>query len=132
MANYMFILRPGKNTRKVVCAECAKRGEVVDTCSCRGTGIKKETVPAYFVQDRPVEIDRVDRDPETGILRYWQGSCDYFYETIYPSLNRYVPEVPYGVHLCHETSRSAQAECERINKFLATQAVKNKCKSFDF
>lgn len=139
MANYMFVLRPGKTTRKVVCPACAKRGEIVDSCKiCRGSGIKRETVTAYTVQDRPTEIVRIDRDPDTGILRYWQGACDYFYETVDSSLNRYVPDVPYGIHLCHDTKQSAIIECERVNKFLLEKTLKNKieetcaCTVFNF
>jgi hypothetical protein len=119
MANYMFVLRPTEKKYKVVCPICAKRGIVEDSCStCRGTGIKRKSVFQYYVQDRPIEITRIDRDPKTGILRYWENSCEFFYETVDPKLNEYVPEVPYGIHLCHDDRKSAQVECERINKFL--------------
>lgn len=130
MANYMFVLRPCKETRKVVCPTCASRGEVLNSCRvCGGSGIKKETIPAYCVQDKPIEIVKVDRDPKTGILRYWEGACDYFYETVDSSLNKYVPDVPYGIHLCHDTKASAQHECERINTILKEIATtKNKIK----
>ena len=131
MANYMFVLRPGKDTRKVVCPACANRGEVISSCRvCGGNGTKKESIPAYYVQDRPIEIVKVDRDPKTGILRYWEGACDYFYETLDPSLNKYVPKVPYGVHICHDSKASAQQECDRINSFLKEEFSKgnlNKC-----
>ena len=130
MANYMFILRPGKDTRKVVCPACAKRGEVLSSCKvCGGHGTKTETIPAYYVKDRPIEIVKVDRDQDTGILRYWESACDYFYETITPDLNKYVPSVPYGIHLCHDDKLSAQCECDRINAFLReTEIIKNKIK----
>jgi hypothetical protein len=119
MANYMFVLRPTEKKYKVVCPICAKRGIVEDSCStCHGTGIKRKSVFQYYVQDRPIEITRIDRDPKTGILRYWENSCEFFYETVDPKLNEYVPEVPYGIHLCHDDRKSAQVECERINKFL--------------
>lgn len=131
MANYMFVLRPGKETRRVVCPTCATRGEVLSSCKvCGGAGVKRETVPAYYVQDRPIEIIKIDRDPKTGILRYWEGTCDYFYETLDPSLNKYVPKVPYGIHLCHDTKASAQHECERINAVLKEEFSNgnlNKC-----
>ncbi len=119
MANYMYILRPTNKTFKKVCPECAKRGEVLDSCrSCRGSAIKKNSVMQYYVQDRPIEIVRIDRDPETGILRYWEDSSNFFNETTYRSMNKYVPDVPYGVHLCHENRKSADIECERINAYL--------------
>jgi hypothetical protein len=119
MANYMFVLRPTEKKYKVVCPICAKRGIVEDSCfTCHGTGIKRKSVFQYYVQDRPIEIIRIDRDPKTGILRYWENLCEFFYETVDPKLNKYVPEVPYGIHLCHDDRKSAQVECERINKFL--------------
>lgn len=131
MANYMFVLCPGKETRKVVCPACASRGEVISSCKvCSGNGVKRETIPAYYVQDRPIEIVKIDRDPKTGILRYWTGACDYFYETVDTSLNKYVPDVPHGIHLCHDNKVSAQRECERINTFLKEEFSKgslNKC-----
>lgn len=120
MANYMFVLRPTTKKHKVVCPTCAKRGEVVLSCpTCRGTAIKTISVPQYYVQDRPIEITHIDRDPKTGVLRYWEGASEYFYETVYPSLNRYVEEVPHGIHLCHDNALSAKTECERVNKLLA-------------
>ena len=125
--NCMFVLRPTKKTYKVVCPTCAARGEITDTFStCKGTAIKKCCSTQYYVQDRPIQIVRTDRDPKTGILRYWEGSSEYFYETTYPTLNRYVPEVPYGIHLCHDDRKSAEAECERINKYLHEKSLEEK------
>jgi RecJ-like exonuclease len=119
MANYMFILRPIEKRIKTVCLACASRGEVIDSCrSCGGNGVNCKSIQQYYVQDRPIPIKRVDRDPKTGILRYWEDSSDFYYETVYPELNHYVPEVPHGVHLCHDDYKSAHTECERINKFL--------------
>ena len=119
MANFMFVLRPTKHVVKTVCPECAKRVEVIDTCpSCRGSAIKKHRIDGYYVQERPIEITYVDRDPENGVLRYWENSSEFFYETVVPSLNRYVPEVPYGIHLCHDNYLTASKECERINTYL--------------
>lgn len=125
MANYMFILKPTLKKFTTVCHACAKRGEVVSDCRmCCGTGVQKKSVFQYDVQDRPIEIERVDRDPETGILRYWENYCEYFYETVYPELNKYVPEVPHGIHMCHDNRKSAKIECERINKYLKTTGLK--------
>lgn len=129
MANYMFVLRPTNKKHKVVCPACAKRGEVLDSCSvCHGSAVKNTSIPQYYVQEKPVEITHIDRNPKTGVLRYWEGACDFFYETLYPELNMYVPEVPHGVHLCHDTKQSAQAECERINQFLREKNIKDKIK----
>lgn len=119
MANFMYILRPTEQTRKTICLSCAKRGEVIDSCSCcHGTAINRKRIRQYYVQDRPIEIEKIDRDPKNGILRYWENKSDFFYETIIPELNKYVLEVPYGVHLCHDTRKSAQIECDRVNKYL--------------
>jgi hypothetical protein len=125
MATYMFVLRPTHKTHKSVCPTCAKRGEVVDSCpACRGSAIKKTRVPQYYVQDRPIQITHSDRDPENGVLRYWENSSEFFYETVYPDLNKYVPEVPHGIHLLHDDHKSASIECERINKYLSGNAAK--------
>lgn len=129
MANYMFVLRPINKKHKVVCPTCSKRGEVLETCPvCHGTAIKSMNILQYYVQDKPIQIMQIDRDPKTGVLRYWEGANDYFYETVDSSLNRYVPDVPYGIHLCHDTKLSAQCECERINAFLKEKAIKDKIK----
>lgn len=123
MANYMFVLRPTEKKFTTVCSACAKRGEVVDSCrTCHGKGITRKSVFQYYVQDRPIEINHVDRDPKTGILRYWEDASNFFYETITPDLNSNVPDVPYGVHLCHDNWKSAEAECERINEYLSKKA----------
>lgn len=119
MVNYMFILRPTEKVVKTVCPTCAKRGEVVNTCmTCHGSAVQKKHIPQYYVQDRPIPITYIDRDCDTGILRYWENSSEFYYETTCSKLNKYVPEVPYGVHLCHDTWKSAKAECERINNYL--------------
>lgn len=123
MANYMFILRPTEKKYKVVCPTCATRGMVLDRCpTCCGAGTKWLRMMQYYVQDRPIEIEKIDRDPHTGVLRYWENLSEFFYETVTPKLNKYVPEVPYGVHLCHDTRKSAQVECDRLNKYLSDQA----------
>ena len=120
MANYMFVLRPTEKKYRVVCPDCAKRGEVLDSCKCCcGVGVIRKSIKQYYVQDRPIEIEHTDRDPKTGILRYWENKSEFFYETVTASLNNYVPDVPYGVHLCHDTRKFAEAECERINKYLS-------------
>lgn len=119
MANFMYVLHPTEKKYRVVCPACAKRGMIEDCCSiCHGTGTKSQKIIQYYVQDRPIEIVNIDRNPKNGILRYWENLSDFYYETITPELNKYVPEVPYGVHLCHDTRESAEAECERINKYL--------------
>ncbi len=127
MANYMFVLRPTEKKVTTVCSACAKRGEVVDSCrTCHGKGVTRKSIFQYYVQDRPIEIKHIDRDPKTGILRYWEDASNFFYETTTHELNNHVPEVPYGVHLCHDTWKSAEAERDRINKYLNEKARQRK------
>ena len=134
MANYMFVLRPVEKKITVVCPACTKRGEVISTCpACRGTAVKKKSIQQYYVQDKPIPIDRIDRDPKTGILRYWENKSDFYYETLYPSIHSQIQEVPYGVHLCHDTKLFAQTECERINNYLSNLSKENLSKvNFSF
>jgi hypothetical protein len=120
MANYMYILCPTDKSYKTVCPECAKRGEVLKSCTtCHGSAIKNHKRTQYYLQNNPIQIVNVDRDPETGIIRYWESQSEYYYETTYNSLNKFVPDVPYGIHLCHETEASAIRERDRINEYLA-------------
>jgi hypothetical protein len=123
MATYMFVLRPTEKIHKTVCLACAHRGEVTDECIwCHGTATKKQKIMQYYVQDKPIHIVKIDRDSKTGILRYWENTSEFFYETIMPRLNKYVPEVPYGIHLCHDNRESAEIERDRINKYLSDAA----------
>jgi hypothetical protein len=123
-AAYMFVLRPTKKTFKTVCPACAERGEVLDICStCHGSAIRKQSINQYYVSDKPIKINHIDRDPKTGILRYWENSSEFYYETAYHSLNPHVPEVPYGIHFCHNDMLSAKRECERINNYLNKNAA---------
>ena len=74
MANFMYVLRPTEKRYRVVCPACAKRGMIEDSCStCHGTGTKSQKMMQYYVQDKPIEIVKIDRDPKTGVLRYWIG-----------------------------------------------------------
>ena len=123
MANYMFVLRPMEMKFKTVCSECANRGEVLtDCCKCHGAGVTNKTNMQYCVKNVPIKIVKVDRDPKTGILRYWENSSEFYHETTYHEMNEYVPDVPYGVHLCHDDLESAKAECIRINEYLHNKA----------
>jgi len=123
MANYMFVLRPTEKKYKVVCPLCAKVGMVEGSCMrCHGAGVVNQKLVQYYVQDKPIEIVAIDRDKKTGVLRYWENLSEFFYETLTPALNNYVPEVPYGVHLCHDTRQQANTECNRVNMHLHNQA----------
>jgi RecJ-like exonuclease len=127
MATFMYVLRPEEKIRKVVCPDCHRRGEVTDGCRlCHGAGVKSTVHIQFKVKDRPIEIIKIDRDPKTGILRYWENQSEFFYETTTYELNKNIPDVPYGVHLCHDTSESAHRECDRINKYLRNKNTMKK------
>lgn len=118
----VYVLTSTDEIKKVVCKSCAKRGEVLSACpECGGAGVHRKSVQRFRVKDRPIELVQVDRDPHTGLIRYWTGLSDFYYESTYPTLNRFVPEVPYGIHFVHGNKASAQAEADRINAFLAKQ-----------
>jgi hypothetical protein len=77
---------------------------------------------AYTTNRRPIEIVKVDRDPKTGIIRYWTDMSEFFYETVTPDLNKYVPAVPHGIHLIHKSLTDAFNEADRVNKHLEEAA----------
>jgi len=121
----MIKLKPVETKKKRVCPACYAKGEVTDDChKCHGAGIINSKTIRYNVVARPVEIVKVDRDPKTGIIRYWENQSEFFYETATPKLNKYVPEVPFGVHLIHENYEDAFAEADRVNKALDDIEVK--------
>jgi hypothetical protein len=121
----MVKLKPVETKKKRVCPACYAKGEVTDDCyKCHGAGIIKSKTIRYNVVARPVEIVKVDRDPKTGTIRYWENQSEFFYETTTPKLNKYVPEVPFGIHLIHENFEDAFAEAARINKALDEIEVK--------
>jgi hypothetical protein len=37
-----------------------------------------------------------------------------------------MPDVPHGLHLCHDERKWADAECERVNAYLASKAAAEK------
>lgn len=120
----MVKLKPVETKKKRVCGACYARGEISTDCSkCYGKGFINSSTIRYKVAPHPIEIVKIDRDLKTGILRYWENQCEFFYETTTPELNDYVPEVPYGVHLLHDSFDEAFAEAERVNKALDKQEV---------
>lgn len=121
----MFKLKLIEVKKKRVCSTCYAKGEVKSDCrKCHGSGTIGFTTMRYKVDVYPVEIVKVDRDPKTGIIRYWENLSEFFYETTTPRLNKYVPEVPFGVHLIHESYDEAFAEANRVNKALEELEVK--------
>lgn len=121
----MIKLTPIETKKKRVCSVCYAKGEVADDChKCHGSGVIKSKTIRYNVVARPIEIVKIDRDTETGIIRYWENQSEFFYETVIPELNKYVPEVPFGVHLLHDSYEEAFAEAARINKSLEELEVR--------
>ena len=121
----MIKLKPVETKKKRVCPACHARGEVIDDChKCHGTGIINSKTIRYNVVARPVEIVKVDRDQKTGIIRYWENQSEFFYETTTTKLNKYVPEVPFGIHLLHDSYEEAFVEAARVNKALDELEVK--------
>lgn len=121
----MVRLKPVETRKKRVCPACYAKGEVTTGCyKCHGAGIINSKTIRYNVATRPIEIVKTDRDPKTGIIRYWENQSEFYYETATPKLNKYVPEVPYGVHLLHDSYDEAFAEAERVNKALEEFEVK--------
>jgi hypothetical protein len=121
----MIRLKPVETKKKRVCPACYAKGEVIDDChKCHGAGVINSKTIRYNVVARPIEIVKIDRDTETGIIRYWENQSEFFYETVTPELNKYVPEVPFGVHLLHDSYEEAFAEAARVNKALEELEVK--------
>ena len=121
----MIKLKPVDVKKKRVCPACYAKGEVTDDCrKCHGAGVINSKTVRYNVVARPVEIVKIDRDPKTGVIRYWENQSEFFYETVTPKLNKYVPEVPFGIHLIHENFEDAFAEADRVNKALEELEVK--------
>lgn len=121
----MVRLKPVETRKKRVCPACYAKGEVTLGChKCHGAGIINFKTIRYNVATRPIEIVKTDRDPKTGIIRYWENQNEFYHETTTPKLNKYVPEVPYGVHLLHDSYDEAFAEAERVNKALEELEVK--------
>jgi RecJ-like exonuclease len=122
-AFYFYRLKPTTTKFRAVCPTCAARGQIVETCrNCGGSGEIRRSYNSYEVASHPVEIVKIDRDPKTGVLRYWENMSEFFYETVTPDLNKWVPPVPHGVHLLHSTLAEASAEADRINNYLEEAA----------
>lgn len=115
----MIRLKPVETKKKRVCSACYTKGEVTESChKCHGMGVINSSTIRYRVAAHPVEIVKVDRDPRNGIIRYWENQSEFTYETTIPELNKYVPEVPFGIHLLHDSYEEAFAEAARVNEAL--------------
>ena len=111
-----FVLRMVVKKKIVVCEKCHKAGQVLPFChECGGKGTYYKSYQCYEVSPHKVEIEKIDREPETGKLRYWISMSEFYYDEVYPEDNKYVGEYPHGVHLIHFSLEEATNEANRLN-----------------
>lgn len=118
-------LRPFKI--KVVCEHCQTRGYVSPKCNaCGGSGTHNKTQQRWVVNKISEEVIKIDRDKDTGNLRYWTSMSDFFYE-VQDELPKWYSELynnyPNGVHFAHFSIKDAQLEVDRLNKVLRERGV---------
>ena len=129
----MYRLLSTKFTEKVFCRSCAKHGFIDPKCpECNGKGVHKFHWEGFRVSDEAYILEKVDRCPKTGHIRYWLDKSTFCYETVTPELNKYCPDVPYGIHYYHDTYQDAEAEAIRVNSYLYNEAKKKYYKSLNF
>lgn len=120
----MYRLRLVTKKKVVTCEYCTAQGEVKSNCTrCGGKGVHFKSYECYEVAPRTIKIVKIDRDPKTGILRYWENMSEYYYETVLGDMNKYIPDYPYGVHFLHFTKAAAENEAERLNKIRAERGL---------
>lgn len=126
MAIEMYRLKMTEQRIRKCCPTCIKRGHIDEFCkSCNGNGTIRSRINRYEVTPHTLTVYKIDRDPKTGILRYWESADEFYYETTTPELNKYVPEVPHGIHLVHYTRADAELERDRVNKELDKVELKS-------
>lgn len=112
-----FILRMVIKKKVVTCERCHKAGQVLPHCpECGGKGIHYKSYQCYEVSPRKVEIEKIDRDPKNGKLRYWTSMSDFYYDEIRHEDNKYVEDYPHGVHMIHFSIEEATNEANRLNE----------------
>lgn len=112
-----YILRKVTKKKVVTCGACTRRGRVVShCCECGGKGIHNKSYQCWEVNPRKIKIEKIDRDPETGKLRYWTGSDGFYYETVTPEYNKFVEDYPHGIHFIHSDYKEALVEAARLNE----------------
>lgn len=123
---YTISLQPRKI--RVVCEHCRDRGYVSTNCNkCGGNGSHNKTQLFWVVNKRQTEIVKIDRDKETGKLRYWTNMSEYFLECVTDLEHRFYDaehnNYPNGVHFVHFSKTEAQAEADRLNRVLIERGV---------
>lgn len=97
----MYLIKEYPFKIQVPCQHCSDRGYINKTCNaCNGKGIHNKTLTIYKVGERVKDIDKIDRDSETGDLRYWEDMSCYF---------------PERLHLIHFNIKDARSECSKRN-----------------
>lgn len=112
-----YVLRLETKKKVVTCESCTSNGEVVPGCNrCGGKGTHHKSYQVYEVSPRKVEIVKIDRDPNTGELRYWTDKSEFYPESVTNERNHYVADYPHGVHFIHFNYQEALNEVNRLNK----------------
>lgn len=120
----MYKLLSTKFTERVFCRSCARLGCINPKCpECGGKGIHKFHWDGFRVSNDAYILEKVDRCPKTGHIRYWSDKSNFCYETVTPELNKYCPNVPYGIHYYHDIYQDAEAEVTRVNSYLYKEAT---------
>lgn len=120
----MYKLVSTKFTETMFCKKCSKLGYINSNCpECGGKGIHKFHWEGYKVSNSAQILEKVDRCPETGHIRYWSDKSNFCYETTTPELNKYCPNVPYGIHFYLDTYEEAETEACRVNTYLRKEAL---------
>lgn len=128
MSNFAsaYKLMPHTEKLKVLCPGCVKKpGHIISLgCHvCGGKGFINKSFLQYKVAAHREPIYKIDRDPKTGCLRYWTNMSEFYFESVTPDLNKYVPRVPHGIHLIHFTHEQAEIEANRINNYLKDNSI---------
>lgn len=115
----VFVLKMMTKKKVVVCESCYKSGQVLSQCpKCGGKGIHFKSYQCWEVSPHKVKIDKIDRDPKSGKLRYWTSMSEFYHEEVYPEDNKYVKTYPHGIHLVHFSLEEAIIEANRLNEFM--------------
>ena len=114
-----FVIRKVAKKKVITCRACTERGWVYSgCCECGGKGTHNKSYWCWEVSPRTVEIEKIDRDPNTGGLRYWTSGSEFYDETVTPQSNKYAEDYPHGIHYVHFNYNEALTEAGRLNEVL--------------
>lgn len=123
-----WVLKLQPHTIQVVCESCNNKGYVWSKCPvCGGKGIHKKTQTSWVVMPNKIDIIKIDRDFETGELRYWTSLEEYYPECITEFPTKYYDDghnyYSNGAHIVHFNYKDAVNEANRLNKILVERGV---------